>query len=389
MRPPGPARRDRDRFIRSIDVNLQDQAHAWPFKIVGKAGVRCSAVSAAEGPQQPFGTLFRLPKKPSISIQHAFRNDFYQMPWDWGSANVIALADDRVKLYSPSRGLCTELDAFSAVDMTHARTEAMSTSYVTKGGVNALCWKSSGAFLAASTDEGQHEVRGFDLRGGARSSFCVRGHDGRVCGLQFHPEDPYLAASTNSGSIFVYDGRRLSSCLYRLRHEPSNAAIRGLAFSPCPGSSLLCSGGGTGDRTLRFWDLQTGTQVRRVDVCAQVTCLLWPDADRIVSAQGYGGNNTLVWDAKRMIRLGHLPGYPSASFKFIGLSPCGSLLATSGDGGTLDLWKAFPAKGLQCSPVGATGRVPSLRAVGLEMAREEERRWRGPLRFGPPAARST
>lgn len=69
---------------------------------------------------------------------------------------------------------------------------------------------------------------------------------------------------------------------------PHNAAVKAVAF--CPWSkSLLATGGGSKDRTIKFWHTTTGTLVDQIQACGQVTSLIWSTRyKQIVATFGFG-----------------------------------------------------------------------------------------------------
>ena len=66
------------------------------------------------------------------------------------------------------------------------------------------------------------------------------------------------------------------------RHDEHKAAIKAIAWSPHQ-HGVLASGGGTADRTIRFWNtltghplqsIDTGSQVRRKNTWALITVII-------------------------------------------------------------------------------------------------------------------
>jgi len=68
------------------------------------------------------------------------------------------------------------------------------------------------------------------------------------------------------------------------------AAVKAIAWSPHQ-HGLLVSGGGTADRTIRFWNTLTGTQTDCIDTGSQVCNLLFSqNVNELVSTHGYSLN---------------------------------------------------------------------------------------------------
>lgn len=67
--------------------------------------------------------------------------------------------------------------------------------------------------------------------------------------------------------LFVWNR---SSCTPYQRYSEHCAAVKAISWSPHQ-HGLLASGGGTADRTIRFWNTLTGTQIQSVDTGSQVS----------------------------------------------------------------------------------------------------------------------
>lgn len=69
---------------------------------------------------------------------------------------------------------------------------------------------------------------------------------------------------------------------------PHKAAIKAISY--CPWSkSLLSTGGGTKDRTIRFWHTNSGTLLHEFDTKSQVTSLIWSNYSKeLVATFGFG-----------------------------------------------------------------------------------------------------
>lgn len=69
---------------------------------------------------------------------------------------------------------------------------------------------------------------------------------------------------------------------------PHGAAVKAVAF--CPWSkSLLATGGGSKDKTIRFWHSPTGTLINQLKTSNQITALIWSQSCRqLVATFGFG-----------------------------------------------------------------------------------------------------
>lgn len=87
------------------------------------------------------------------------------------------------------------------------------------------------------------------------------------------------------------------------------AAVKALAWSPHQ-HSLLASGGGTADRTIRFWNTYTLEQLNYIDTGSQVCNLMFSkDVNELVSTHGYSMNQICLWKYPTMEKIGDLYGH--------------------------------------------------------------------------------
>ena len=68
-----------------------------------------------------------------------------------------------------------------------------------------------------------------------------------------------------------------------------------------PGSSnLLASGGGTADRTIKFWNASSGAVLQSVDTGSQVCSLLWSKHQKeLVSSHGFSQTSSACGTTRR------------------------------------------------------------------------------------------
>lgn len=174
-------------------------------------------------------------------------------------------------------------------------------------------------------------IYNYDMRM-AEATGKFRGHSGEVCGLAWGSE--YLASGSNDNTVRLW---RMGSPIGRvlgqaegvtggegefseiplgapahftapdlgafpsraLTHAPIDAhtsAVKALAWCPWkPG--VLATGGGARDRTIKFWDAQSGECLRSIDTGSQVCAIQYLSKYKeIISAHGFyeGVNRTNV-----------------------------------------------------------------------------------------------
>ena len=89
---------------------------------------------------------------------------------------------------------------------------------------------------------------------------------------------------------------------HRRDRPPTQAAVKALSWCPMH-RNLLASGGGTADRTIKFWNAHTGAMLHSVDTGSQVCALLWSRHHKeIVSSHGFSQNQLCLWRYPSMHR---------------------------------------------------------------------------------------
>lgn len=105
--------------------------------------------------------------------------------------------------------------------------------------------------------------------------------------MSYNDATNQLAVGGNDNACTIWDTTNLSGP--RLQFVlPHKAAVKAVAF--CPWSkSLLATGGGSKDRTIRFWHTQSGTLLQHVKAPGQITSLIWSVKQKqIVATFGFG-----------------------------------------------------------------------------------------------------
>ncbi|KAJ5545026.1 hypothetical protein N7535_006586 [Penicillium sp. DV-2018c] len=96
------------------------------------------------------------------------------------------------------------------------------------------------------------------------------------------------SVTNHAGILISGGGRTILVPFSRHKHLlPHSAAVKAIAFAPWQ-PSLLATGGGTNDRTIRFYHTRSGACLATINVLAQVTSLIWSESKReIVATFGY------------------------------------------------------------------------------------------------------
>ena len=118
------------------------------------------------------------------------------------------------------------------------------------------------------------------------------------------------------------------------------AAVKALAWCPWQ-RNLLASGGGTADRTIKFWNTQTGARLNSIDTGSQVCSLLWSPHDKeILSSHGFSQNQLCLWKYPSMVKIKELTGHTQRVLH-LAQSPDGMTVCSGAADETLRFWKIF------------------------------------------------
>lgn len=165
----------------------------------------------------------------------------------------------------------------------------------------------------------------------------VRTHSQEICGLKWNVEENKLASGGNDNKIYVYDGTLRTPILKLDEHT---AAVKALAWSPHR-RGILASGGGTADKKLKIWNINTSAKLHDVDTSSQVCNMIWSkNSDEIVTSHGYSKYNLTLWDCATMDPIAILKGH-SFRVLHLTLSSDGTTVVSGAGDETLRYWKLF------------------------------------------------
>uniref|UniRef100_A0A915NAV6 CDC20/Fizzy WD40 domain-containing protein n=1 Tax=Meloidogyne floridensis TaxID=298350 RepID=A0A915NAV6_9BILA len=165
----------------------------------------------------------------------------------------------------------------------------------------------------------------------------LNAHRQEVCGLKWSPNKEYLASGGNDNQLLVWSLRRNEPIQTYTEH---NAAVKALAWSPHH-PSVLVSGGGTADRSLRFWNTMTGQAMQCVETGSQVCNVAWSKhSPELVSTHGYSFNQVILWKYPSMQPITKLSGHQSRVL-YLAMSPDGESIVTGAGDETLRFWHVF------------------------------------------------
>ena len=167
------------------------------------------------------------------------------------------------------------------------------------------------------------------------------GHRQEVCGLKWSFDDQQLASGGNDNKLLLWCARSNSGPLAKFNQH--QAAVKAIAWSPHK-QGLLATGGGTQDRTIKFWNTIKLKNLKSIETGSQVCNLLFAkNVNELVSTHGYSQNQINVWRYPSMKKIATLTGH-SYRVLYLAASPDGQTLVTGAGDETLRFWNVFPPK---------------------------------------------
>ncbi|KAH3671930.1 hypothetical protein OGAPHI_000116 [Ogataea philodendri] len=116
-----------------------------------------------------------------------------------------------------------------------------------------------------------------------------RCNEQQICGIDISPDRKQVTVGGNDNCCTIWDisdlqRPTLKFCL------PHQAAVKAIAYCPWM-PHLLATGGGSKDRTIRFWHTNTGTLLDKIPTRGQITSLIWSKSRKeILATFGFGDN---------------------------------------------------------------------------------------------------
>jgi cell division cycle 20-like protein 1 (cofactor of APC complex) len=310
------------------------------------------------GPEMPDMSVRKVSKTPyKVLDAPQLLDDYYLNLLDWSAQDQLAIGlNSAVYLWSPTGSvnkLC-ELDygQVTSVAWTQdSRYIAVGTSCGAVKVYDPKCSSMVRKFQGHSARVGAVTWNDYLMSSGSRDrnilhrdlrspeDFVAKlmGHRQEVCGLRWSAEGDYLASGGNDNKLMVWSPESTSPIAKFSDHK---AAVKALAWSPHQ-RGLLVSGGGTADRTIRFWDTLTSEALSVVDTNSQVCSLMFSKhSNELVSTHGYSQNQVVVWKYPTMQKVAVLLGHTSRVL-YLAMSADGQNIVTGAGDETLRFWNVF------------------------------------------------
>ena len=208
--------------------------------------------------------------------------------------------------------------------------------------VGALAW--NGHMLTSGSRD--NTIINHDVRVQNHIVGTMKTHTQEVCGLAWSPDGTYLASGANDNTLCIMDAANFHSngATPRSVLTEHQAAVKALAWSPHE-RNLLASGGGTADRSIKFWNASSGSLLNSIDTGSQVCALQWsPMEKELLSSHGFAENQLCLWKYPSMARIKEFKGHTSRVLH-MATSPDGSMVCSGAADETLRFWNIFGSDG--------------------------------------------
>ena len=352
-------------------MSYQDKAPSPAGDTINNLNILYSAAAAASQKKSNTQLVTRqIPSAPSRVLDAPdLMDDYYLNLISWSDRNVLAVAlGATVFLWDAASGDIQELCSVDDDNNNNNNAHISSVAWVQQGGAHLAVGTSSGTTQLWDVHAGK-QLRSMDghsdrvgalawnrhvLSTGSRDTTVVQhdvriarhatatlmNHTQEVCGMAWSPDGETLATGGNDNLLCLWDASRSNHHLPRFRLTDHQAAVKALAWSPHE-RNLLATGAGTADRTIKFWNTQTGALLNSIDTGSQVCALQWnPFEKEILSSHGYARNQLTLWKYPSMAKIKEFEGH-TARVLHMAVSPDGGTVLSAAADETLRFWDIF------------------------------------------------
>ena len=292
------------------------------------------------------------------------QDDFYLNLVDWGSNDCLAVGlGTCVYLWNANTSRVTKLCDFVTDSVTSVNWSSVGSLLAVgtssgkailydaehskrvrtwanhKSRIGSMAWRSN----ILSTGGRDHAIYHHDVRSPEANFRKLVGHTQEICGLKWNNEGTMLASGGNDNNLLVWDSHEN---VISHRFTAHTAAVKAISWNPHK-RGVLVSGGGTADKTIKFWNTISGTMTSTHDTGSQVCNIAWSKkTDDIVSTHGYANtgvnasNQVVVWKSDKMQRVATLTGH-TCRVLYMSMSNDGSTVVTGAGDETLRFWDVF------------------------------------------------
>ncbi|SMN19832.1 similar to Saccharomyces cerevisiae YPR178W PRP4 Splicing factor, component of the U4/U6-U5 snRNP complex [Maudiozyma saulgeensis] len=162
-----------------------------------------------------------------------------------------------------------------------------------RGKIGGLDWNSKGNLLVSGSEDSVIKLHDFDQSNGDLNEVAtLKGHEGRVSHVKFHPTDNYVASASFDNTWRLWDVQTGTELLLQEGH---NKEVYSIDIQS--DGSLLCSGGL--DNIGLVWDIRAGKSIMELKGHTKpVYAVKWcPNAYQVATGGGDGLIN--IWDIRK------------------------------------------------------------------------------------------
>jgi len=292
-------------------------------------------------------------------------NDYYLNLLDWSRTNFISVAlDKQVYLWNAASGDIQELmecegddNYISSVQFTEdgsylaiglntgsvelwdiQQQRRLRTMAGHSARVGSLAWNEH--ILSSGSRSGL--IFHHDVRISQHLVSTLEGHSQEICSLKWSGDHRHLASGGNDNLVHIWEGvtgqTTRTTPLHVFNHH--QAAVKGMAWCPWQ-NRLLATGGGTNDRTVKFWNMNTGDCVDTIDTKSQVSGIFWnSEYQEIITSHGFPNHTLQIWKYPTKHKVAELTGHDERILH-LAMSPGETAVMSAGADETLRLWNCF------------------------------------------------
>jgi cell division cycle protein 20 (cofactor of APC complex) len=290
------------------------------------------------------------------------KNNNYLNLLSWGSDNILAVAlGQKVYLWNASTNSVDELMTLEGDDYVSSVSWSGSNgNHLAIGSSNSVVsiWDASASKClrnmtghssrVGSLSWNQHilssgsrdtNIINHDVRIRDHKQSTLRGHQQEVCSLSWSPDGTTLASGGRDNLLCIWEGGLTGVSEQTPKYIKKNhtAAVKALAWCPWK-RNLLATGGGTADKTIKFWNSSNGELLNSINTGSKVCSLLWsPHEKEILSSNG---NKLKLWSYPKMEKIKEFQGH-KARVLHMACSPDGTTCVSASADETLRFWNIF------------------------------------------------
>ena len=199
--------------------------------------------------------------------------------------------------------------------------------------ITSISWKNDKILSTGSRDK---LIKSYDIRINKIIQQHKK-HKQEICKIEWDKQASYLASGGNDNLICIWDARKNDPIQYYNEHK---GAVRALTWSPFSFGSFI-SGGGTSDKSIKFWNVNKKKSLKTINTDSQVYNLIYTHVKNgFVSTHGNPGNKIMVWDGETKERISVMDGH-FMRVLHLAISPNGEDVITAAGDETLKFWKVF------------------------------------------------